>query len=197
MTRRVWTIAMVVLGLVLPVSPPAEAQRHGPRPLDETGLNLGVWVYQTKWGMKVSHVFPGTPAVDIGIRRGDILLAFKAPVDPRWPGPSRWIEYPTRSLHELREAKSQIGPGVAFVVRIWRPYQGYWYPWCELQVAGGGGPAAAPAARWRPENEHSRRLFAPPRGFAVPGDVRPSATPPEPAGEFPPEPCIVAESGIG
>ena len=159
---------------------PSSALGYGPGALDKTGLNLGVWVYQTRWGMKVDSVYRNTPAWDVGMRRGDIVMSFKVKNHGLFGG---YREYQTKSLRQLREAKSQIGPNRWIAVKVWRPGHGYWYPWLEFQIAAGGGAAC----KMKGETAESRGMFEgdSTQDFPPSAEIRPRR---RAAGEFPPEP---------
>ena len=108
----------------------AQAQIQTP-----SGLLLGVYVQAVNRGMYVTSTIPGYSAVG-RLQRGDILVRATAEGMPI---------YELRSLRELEQAKSAIGPNREAAVEFYRPNVGLIYAWVEFTPLT--GPAAAAAAR--------------------------------------------------
>lgn len=116
------TALMLVVGTL---SSSAQAQIR-----TESGLLLGVYVYAQNNGMRVQSTIDGYSAVG-RLFPGDILT--------RATGEGMPI-FQLRSLRELENAKSIIGPNQEAAVEFYRPGVGYMFAWVEFTPLM--GPAA-------------------------------------------------------
>ena len=115
---------------------------------DGTGLTLGVYIYETGYGPKISGLMPATSADAAGLMRGDIIQGF-------W---SAGAIYPVHSLQDLREAKLAVGPNQPAIVRLYRPNFGYLYPTLTF-TADAGTAAFMKKPVWKKQTIESKKTF--------------------------------------
>lgn len=159
MTRLALTLAAVLMAQAI-ASQVALAQDFSNV---RSGMLLGIYTSPGYGGMQVSSLIPGYSA-EGRLYPGDVLL--RVAVDQNQV-------YRVRSLYEMENAKSSIGPNREAALEIWRPNQGVIYAWVEFTPLYGPSAAAtaaygatAPAqksyaAQFRMESEKSgaRALF--------------------------------------
>jgi hypothetical protein len=161
MTRLALTLAALLVAQV--------ASAHEFRHVS-SGMLLGIYTTPAQGGMQVVGLIPGYSA-EGRLFRGDVLLRVAV---------SEHEVYRVRSLYELENAKTAIGPHREAAVELWRPQVGLIYAWVEFTpiygpaAAAGVPTAAAPAAsaarsysaqfRLESEKPGARAMFQPSHG---------------------------------